>query len=104
MAERLEQLLKLYEADPSDPFLTYGIALEHAKAGRHDEAVVWLDKTLALDGQYCYAYYQKARMYSETGRDEQARQAVEAGMAAAKLAGDEHAHSELAELLASIEA
>ncbi len=30
MPDRLEQLTKLHEADPSDPFCTYGIALEHA--------------------------------------------------------------------------
>ncbi len=103
MTDRLDQLHRLHEADPLDPFLTYGIALEHGKSGRFEEALTWLDRTLGLDPAYCYAYFQKAKMYGELGRDDDARAVLAEGMAAATKAGDDHARSEMAELLASFE-
>ena len=102
MSERLDQLGKLYEADPSDPFVTYGMALEHAKTHAYEQAVAWLDKTLQLDAHYCYAYYQKARILSEQGDDESARTVLDDGMAAAASDGDDHARSEMAELRESL--
>ena len=103
MSDRLEQLVKLHTSDPADPFCTYGIALEHAKADRADQAIHWLDETLRLDSSYCYAYYQKARVLSEAGRSQEARQVVGAGLAAAKKAGDQHASEELAQLLDTLD-
>lgn len=102
MSPRLAQLQKLHAADPRDPFLTYGIALEHAKAGSHDEAITWLDATLAIDRLYCYAYFQKAKMLDEKGENDAAKAVLQEGMKAAKEAGDEHAASEIATLLESM--
>jgi tetratricopeptide (TPR) repeat protein len=102
MSDRLAQLTKLHQTDPDDPFCTYGIAMEHAKAGQHDEALEWLDKTLAADKLYCYAYYQKAKTLSELGRADDANDAISAGIEAAKQAGDNHAQQELAELMDAI--
>src|SRR5690606_22701002 len=103
MSERLNQLIKLHEAEPGDPFCTYGIALEHFKAGRHDDALAWLDTTLSIDARYCDAYFQKAKVQLERGDDEAARATLMQGMHAAREANDDHARSELSELLASIE-
>lgn len=103
MNERLEQLLKLHRAEPNDPFCTYGIALEHGKAGQYDQAVQWLDKTLAMDGHYHYAFFQKAKMLSELGDNEAARQVLRAGISAATDGHDEKALGEMEELLSSIE-
>ena len=103
MTDRLAQLEKLHAADPNDPFCTYGIALEHAKAGRHADALSWLDKTLVIDPKYCYAYYQKAKVLSDRGDDAAAKDVLKVGMKAATDAGDAHAHSEMLTLLESLE-
>jgi len=102
MPDRLDQLVKLHEADPADPFVTYGIALEHAKADRPDEALAWLDKTLSLDAGYLYAYFQKAKALGELGEDAAARAAAERGIEKAAEAGDDKALSELTDLLESL--
>jgi len=102
MNDRLEQLKKLHAADPSDAFCTYGIALEIAKTGDHTEALQWLEKTLEADPDYFYAYYQKGRVLSESGDDDAAMAALNTGIAAAK-GKDDHAASEMQELLASID-
>lgn len=99
MSDRLTQLTKLHQTDPDDPFCTYGIAMEYAKAGQHDQALEWLDKTLAADKLYCYAYYQKAKTLSELGRTDDAHNVLKAGIEAAKQAGDDHAQCEIAELM-----
>ena len=102
-ADRLKQLTRLYEADPADTFVCYGIGLEHAKHGRLDEAIEWLDKTLDLDAHYCYAYFHKAKLLSEAGDLATARAVLEAGSRMAQEAGDDHARSEIEELLKSFE-
>lgn len=102
MTDRLTQLHKLFEADSSDPFLTYGIALEHAKTGEHDEAITWLDKTLELDRNYCYAYFQKAKMLDEKGDSDAAATVLRDGINIARAAGDDHAASEMQELMEMI--
>ena len=40
MAEksRKQQLEEMLAEDPNDPFLRYGLAMEHAGAGAHEEA------------------------------------------------------------------
>ncbi|MAX23231.1 MAG: hypothetical protein CMJ19_01905 [Phycisphaeraceae bacterium] len=103
MSDRLEQLKKLHEMDPNDPFLTYGIALELSKDDLLEEAVTWLDKTIAMDADYCYAYYQKAKMHGEMGNDKIAVQAIKDGIEAAKRTNDGKALSELSELLEETE-
>ena len=103
MNDRLEQLTKMYQADSKDPFCTYGIAMEHAKADRHDDAITWLDRTLDIDNHYCYAFYQKAKILSAKGDTDAASEILRAGMETARAVNDQHALSEMGELLSSIE-
>ena len=103
MADRLAQLMRLRESDPRDPFLTYGIALEHVKLGQTADALHCLDQTLALDSNYCYAYFQKGKLLLNGGDESEARRILQDGLNAAQRAGDQHARGEIAELLASIE-
>ena len=99
MNERLEKLLAFHEAAPDDDFTTYAIALEHVKEGAENDALAWLDKTLAIQPDHAYAYYQKAGVLSRMERADDARRAIEDGLAAARRAGDGKAEGELNELL-----
>lgn len=104
---RLAQLQKLHAADPKDPFCTYGIALEIAKTGDHAAAIAWLDKTIALDDTYCYAYFQKGKMLDGAGKPEEARAVLTAAIAKARSIPNNpeaaHAAEEMTGLLESIE-
>lgn len=93
--DRLAKLLAMHAADPNDPFCLYGIAMEHARAGRHDEALNWFDRTLAADSAYCYAYFHKARSLEDLDRVEDACSTLKLGVAAAEKASDGHALSEI---------
>lgn len=103
MADRLTQLLKLHEAEPDDPFLTYGIAMEHIKSGQAEAALQWLDRTLALDRTYAYAYFQKGKLLAEAGQTAEANAVLQQGVAAAREAGDHHAVGELQALMDEVE-
>ncbi|MFN0134341.1 MAG: hypothetical protein ACKVW3_17650 [Phycisphaerales bacterium] len=100
---RLAQLTKLLEADPRDAFVLYGIAQEHAKAGRHGEAVEWFDRCLAVDAAYCYAYYHKAKALEADGKQEHAIETLRSGLGAARKAGDQKAMSEMRGFLDELE-
>ena len=105
MSDRLEQLLKFHEKDPTDTFTTYGIAMEYVKTQEWDSATAWLDKTLAIDGDYAYAYayYQKAAALVEAGQEEEAKRAIDAGLTAAERSGDAKAAEELTVLRDGLE-
>lgn len=100
--DRLTQLRNLLEIDPHDAFCMYGIAMEHAKTGHHQEAIAWFDKTIETDPAYCYAWYHKARCQYDSGDQYSATETLEDGIKQAGELGDQHAVDEMGELLQSI--
>ena len=98
MPDRLAQLERLHAADPDDVDLRYMIALEHAKAGRADEAIAWLDRVLERDAHYHYAYYQKAKLLHSLGRDDEVDSVLALGISQAQGKADQKALSELQQL------
>ena len=95
MSSKLPQLHSLLEKQPNDPFLLYGIAMEHKKLHEHDKAIEFLDRCIGSDANYCYAYFQRGQVCEMTGDIDAARQSYENGIVAAKRAGDAHAQGEI---------
>ena len=95
----IEQLTALLAKDPDDTFLLYALAQEHAKDHNHDDAVRAYDRVVAIDPNYFYAYYHKARSQQADGDDPAAADTARQGLNLAKAAGDAKASSELAALL-----
>jgi tetratricopeptide (TPR) repeat protein len=102
MSERLEKLTQLHEADPADADLMYMIALEHAKAEDWPTTINWLDRTLATDPAYHYAYFQKAKALDMDGESDEAVAVLDQGIARAEQANHHKAVGELQELKAQI--
>lgn len=98
MSDRLAKLQRLLDVDPTDPFVLYGIAQEHAKGGDQTRAIEFYDRTLAADPGYLYAYFHKARAQQADGEIAAARATVQAGIHAAHRAGDAKALGELSTL------
>ena len=92
---RLAQLEQMLNKSPDDPFLLYGIAMEHKKAGDTARAIEFFDRTIAVDPGYCYAFYQRGQVLEQAGDEDAARRAYRAGIEAAVKKGDAHARSEL---------
>ena len=102
MSDRLTQLTRLLAADPADADVPYMIGLEHAKADDPAEAIRWLDRTLSLSPSYHYAYFQKAKMLSELGEDDEALAVLDTGIQQATADGHHKAVGELQELRAAL--
>jgi tetratricopeptide (TPR) repeat protein len=100
---RMQQLQKMLERTPADPFLLYGMALEYKKANELGPALEYLDRTIQTDAGYCYAYFQRGQVLEQTGDMTAAKQAYRDGIEAAKRKGDAHARSELEGALSMIE-
>ncbi len=91
MSARLKHLEELLRNEPNDPFLRYGVAMEHKKAGRLDQALDWFARTLEADATYCYAWYQQGQVLAARGDVIAARDVYQRGIAAARQCNDLHA-------------
>lgn len=100
---RLEQLLALLKDDPHDAFLRYGVAMEYAKAGRHEEALAEFAELLRRDANYVAGYFMAGRTCEQKGDMESAKVFYRNGIAAAKKIGDHHAAGEISSALMAIE-
>ena len=99
-SQRLRQLLQMLERQPNDPFLLYGVAMEHKKVGHAAHALEYFDQVLRHDPNYCYAYYQRAQVEESNGDEAAARRTLREGLDAAARCGDEHARQEIEAALA----
>jgi tetratricopeptide (TPR) repeat protein len=95
MPDRKLQLQKLLEREPDDPFLVYGLALEHKKAGESKEALELLDRVISLDPLYCYAYFQSGQIRAAAGDVAGAKAVLQRGVNAAVKKNDSKAQGEL---------
>ena len=100
---RMRQLQQLLERQPNDTFLLYGMALEYKNAKDLPRAIEWLDRVLALDPAYSYAYHQKGQTYEQMGDFESAKRVYREGIQAAQKAGDAHAAGEIQGALEMLE-
>lgn len=102
-SQRIEKLQTMLKAEPNDAFCLYALAQEYDKIGDAENAIDHFDRTLAVNPGELYAYYHKARVLAAQDRVDEARATIESGFKQARSAGDDHAVSELSELLASLE-
>ena len=94
-SKRLEFLLKLTGAGSADPFVWYGLAMEHRSLGRLDDALAPFDALRARAPDYVPMYLMCGQMLETMSRIDDARSWLSAGVEAARAKGDAHAASEL---------
>jgi thioredoxin-like negative regulator of GroEL len=99
---RRQQIEEQLAEDPNDPFLRYGLAMEHLGAGDTEAALRCLRDLIALDAGYVPAYQQCAQALARLGRTGEAADVFRRGIAAARQKGDEHAASEMQGMLDSL--
>lgn len=103
MTDRIEQLKRMLEAEPDDPFCLYSIAQEYGKRGDHEQAVEWYDRALKADPHYHYAYYHKAKALEATEQLDAARSSLQVGIEHARAKGEQKALNELMAFLDELE-
>jgi tetratricopeptide (TPR) repeat protein len=96
---KLEEMLK---SSPDDPFLHYGLAMEHRTDGQLPEALACLTRAIECDANYVAAYFHQGQILAERGETEAARQILREGIRVARQSGDGHAAEEMSGLLESL--
>jgi hypothetical protein len=89
-------------AKPSDAFARYGLAMECANSGDTSAADEHFKALLASHAEYVAGYFQYGQFLAKSGRGEEARSTLNAGIATARRTGDEHARSEMEAALAEL--
>jgi Tfp pilus assembly protein PilF len=99
---RKEQILEMLAAEPGDPFLRYGLAMEHISAGDDAAAIDCFKELLADNPDYVPAYLQLAQACVRLGRLDEAREDFRRGIDVARKNNDLHAAEEMQNFLASL--
>lgn len=104
MAEksRLETVEEWVKAKPGDAFTRYALALEYRGAGRTKDALREFATLVEKNPDYVATYLIYGQLLVQDGQVDQARKILERGRAVADKAGNQHAVSEISELLGSL--
>jgi Tfp pilus assembly protein PilF len=94
------ELLETFVAQkPDDAFSRYGLAMECMNTGDAAAAESNFRELLKRNGEYVPAYLMFAQMLAKQSRNDDARDVLNMGIAAASKAGNSHALSEMETLL-----
>lgn len=100
---RLDILLKMFDADPGDSFVSYAIAKEYQSLGRLRDAVQQFSTLKKTDPEYVGLYYHLGKTYEALGETVHAIKAYQDGIEVSKKLKDFHALSELNSALTNLE-
>jgi Tfp pilus assembly protein PilF len=92
---RIERIIEFLNQQPKDNFLRHALALEYIKIGEDLKARDLFIEILTDSPDYVGSYYHLAKCLEKLAAPETAIEWYEKGMAAAKLAKDDHAYREL---------
>lgn len=95
MSKRLLMLEGMVAKGSTDPFAWYALAMEYSNAARIDDAFNTFTKLREQSPTYVPMYLMCGQMLVKAARKAEGREWLEAGIAAAKAAGNTHALSEL---------
>jgi hypothetical protein len=94
------QLLEEFVAQkPDDAFSRYGLAMECMNSGDPSAADVHFRALIERNADYIPSYLMYGQLLARESRNDEARQILCNGMAAAAKKGDDHARSEMETLL-----
>lgn len=101
-SSRREKLEAFLAAKPADPFTRYGLALECARLGDHEDALAHFRQLLQDHPTYVAGYFQCGNLLGQLGRVDEARRILSDGVIAAQRAGDAHARDEMQAALSAL--
>ena len=99
---RRQKLEEFLAANPNDAFSRYGIALDCYHEGDLSSADAHFGTLLRNHADYVPTYLMYAQMLSQNDRREEAKSVLARGIKAAAQAGNQHARSEMENLLAEL--
>ena len=101
-AQRIEQFRKLTQDNPADPLGFFSLGRAQLEAGSNDDAVLSLQRALALDTRLSRAYQLLARAQLALGRREEALKSLRDGVMIAHQRGDQMPKNEMLAMFAEV--
>ena len=92
-------LTEILKQNPGDAFARYGLAMAYAAEGRAEDALREFAETIERNPDYVPAYQMSAQELLKAGRSDEARERLQAGLAACERSGNAHAASEMQAML-----
>ena len=102
--ERLAAFQKFVAAKPDDPFTRYGLAMQLRSMGRDEDAVSVFRELGRRAPDYVPTWMMLGQALEGLGRDGEAAQAYQDGIASATRQANHHARGELQEALERLHA
>jgi hypothetical protein len=99
---RRQMLEELVAKKPDDAFSRYGLAMECMNSGDPSAADGHFRSLIEFNADYIPAYLMYGQLLARESRNEEARQVLSKGIAAASKKGDEHARSEMEAFLGEL--
>ena len=81
--------------DPNNTFARYALAQDYATNERLEEEAAEFARLIEIDPNYTAAYFHGGKTLQRLGREQQAREVYERGIAACERVGNAHALSEM---------
>ncbi len=97
--DKVAMLTEILKQNPGDAFARYGLAMAYAAEGRAEDALREFAETISRSPDYVPAYQMSAQELIKTGRNDEARERLQAGLAACERSGNAHAASEMQAML-----
>src|SRR4051812_36106399 len=97
--DRIQLLTQFLRENPNDAFARYGLAIEYSNRGDAPNALGEFNKLIELHPDYSAGYFMAAQMLARAGRNDEARNFLQGGIAAAARTGNAHAKSEMQTML-----
>lgn len=99
---RRKQIESMLQAEPTDRFLRYCLAVEMNADGESEGALAKYDELCREQPPHVAAFFRRGQLLVELDRIEEARAVLREGIEVARAEGDLHAAGEMSELLADL--
>lgn len=96
---RIAQLKSFLEADPTDTFTSFALALEYIKHERENEALEIFANILRNNPDYSGVYYHLGKLYEKQGKQDDAVRIYSEGIVICRQKNELHALQELQQAL-----
>lgn len=93
--DKIAALSEILELDPTNAFARYGLAMEHIAQGHADAGLAEFATLIGRNPDYVPAYQMSAQTLLKLGRNEEARERLDGGIAAAERTRNSQALSEM---------
>jgi len=93
--DKIAALTEILQADPSNAFARYGLAMENISQGHTDAALSEFATLIQLNPDYVPAYQMSAQTLAKLGRTDEALDRLHHGIATANRTGNQHALAEM---------